>query len=117
MKQPNDGVGRRKTNEEVLQSFLELLEPDPPPPPKPAAVIAKERWSDKPTQAVVQDATAHNETLVDHLREAKRRDELLALRQSVIDRCWQSTLDAQAALHDYVGCHRGPGDCDWGVVR
>jgi hypothetical protein len=116
MKQPNEGVGRRKTYEEVLQSFMTLLEPDsPPPPPKPAAVIAKERWSDKPTEAVVQDATAHNETLVDHLQEAKRRDELRALHQGVIDRCWQSTLDAQAALHDYVGCHRGSRDSDWGL--
>jgi hypothetical protein len=93
------------------------LEPDPPKPipkvaPKSAVVKATERWQ-KSDAALIRDATLHNEALVDHVAEAKARDLRLAFRQAEIDRCWQSMLDAQAALRGWGGCHVGPGDPDW----
>src|SRR3974390_2826132 len=101
MKQPND---RRKTYEELLQSFMTLLEPDPPPPPpKPAAQRAKERWStQKPIEAVIPDEAAHNEPLIERLRAERRAAQeaefLSAQYQGLIDRVWQNQLDYQAHL-------------------
>jgi hypothetical protein len=121
MKPPND---RRKTYEEVLQSFMELLEPDPPPPPpKPAAVKAEERWaSQKPISAVLQDARRAEAAATERLRREREErsakaaaQHQLACYQAEIDAAWQRSLDYQAELAQWPGCHRGPGDSDWGL--
>ena len=117
---PNDQPLRRKTHEELLQSFLTLLEPDPPsPPPKPAAQRAQERWgAQKPIEAVIRDEAAHNETLIERLRaerEAKDAEDRRGHYQGLIDRIWQNQLDCQADLAQLgrPSFHRGPGDPDW----
>jgi hypothetical protein len=101
------------TEEEIYQDLLVKCGLAPKPKPTPAVVRAKERWADKPAEVKILDATAQNEEVVDCLREARRNDELLALRQSQLDAYWQSILNARTAVQEYAGCHRGPGDSDW----
>jgi hypothetical protein len=124
MTQPND---RRKTYEEVLQSFMELLEPEPPPPPpKTAAVKAEERWAaqQKPISAVLQDARRAEDAATERLRREREErsakaaaEHQLACYQAEIDAAWQRSLDYQAELSQWGshGFHRGPGDSDWGL--
>jgi hypothetical protein len=88
------------------------------PQPKPAAAKAKERWAQKPIEAVIRDEAAHNETLIGRLRAERRAAEQAEFRraqyQALIDSVWQSQLDHQAQLAELrPSFHRGPGDPDW----
>jgi hypothetical protein len=87
----------------------------PKPVPKPAMVRAAERWQAKPVEVKLLDATAQNEEVVDHLREARQRDTQLAYKQAILDGYWQSILNAREAVQEYVGYHRGRDDSDWGL--
>jgi hypothetical protein len=112
------------TEEEIFQDLLVkcgLAPAPPPPPPKPAAVKAGERWSaQKPISAVLQDARRAEAAATERLRrEREERSERIAAEhrracyQAEIDAAWQRSLDYQAELSQWRGCHRGPGDPDW----
>jgi|SRR5947207_15517059 hypothetical protein len=110
---PDDG---KWTRHEIMQM---LLAPRPKPKPKAAAVRAEERWSEKPTKVVIQDAETHNAAVLRRLeeeeREARRQEARRAQYQQMIDRVWQGNLDYQAELMQLgrPSFHRGPGDPDW----
>jgi hypothetical protein len=84
---------------------------------------AEERWSEdnKPTDQVINDATAHN----DAFNRRLRRDGEDAIReryQRELDSWWQSVRGVADDGYVQVGgfrelrratCHRGPGDSDW----
>jgi hypothetical protein len=104
------------TKAEILQM---LLAPRPKPAPKPAVQKAQERWSQKPIEAVIRDEAAHNETLIERLKDERRAAQeaefLRGQYQGLIDRVWQNQLDYQSHLADLAGpsFHKGPGDPDW----
>jgi hypothetical protein len=99
---------------------------------------AQQRFNEakKPTVAVINEATAHNDAFA--RRIAREREEMSQWAtegqdprikyQRELDRWWQSKLDAEAALDDgyeystgykerryKTTCHRGPGDPDYGI--
>jgi hypothetical protein len=97
-------------------------------------VKAQERFNEdrKPTEAVINEATAHNDAFARRMQrerqELAQAAEVRARYQRELDRWWQSKLDAEAALDDgYVNiggfreprykttCHKGRGDPDWGL--
>jgi hypothetical protein len=109
------------TKAEIMQM---LLAPRPKPAPKPAVVKAEERWSDKPLSAVLQDARRAEAAATEKLkREREERSaqaaaqHLLAYYQAEIDAAWQRSAAYRAELAEWRsgGCHRGPGDSDWGL--
>jgi hypothetical protein len=90
------------TREEIIASFAEIdarvAAAKAKPAPKPAAVKAKERWGEKPTEVVIRDATAHNAQVAERLRRERELADAEARRaryQAELDRHWQSMLDAQ----------------------
>jgi hypothetical protein len=106
------------------QEMIDYLEANrirkaPPPAPKPKAASerAQERFDEaaKPTIAMVQDAAAHNKALFQRMREEREAANPIDYQQALIDRCWERTIEAQAAQEEYGRslCHRGPGDSDW----
>jgi hypothetical protein len=115
------------TREEVMAAFF----PDGVPkhllrkpasklvPPKAATQKAKERWSDKPTQAVVREHERAETALLERLEEercaARWEEQRRGYYQGLIDATWQRNLDYQAELAQLGSrtCHRGPGDPDW----
>ena len=134
------------TREEIIRRLRATVKPKPNPAPPPAqnceVVDAVERWNAKSTEAVIQDATAHNRALAERMKhetteDRRRQQEKREMAewcdpriryQRELDRWWQSKLEAEAALDDgfdystgykerryKVTCHRGPGDPDWGL--
>jgi hypothetical protein len=96
------------TKEEIIASFREIDEriakkKAEAARPKPAQEKFDERCAEKPTEAVIRDAAVHNEAATERLRQermqARQREELAeaaqARYQAVLDRHWQSMLDAQ----------------------
>jgi hypothetical protein len=95
------------TREDVLKAFAEvdakIAKKIAEQQPKPAQVKLEERCAEKPTEAVIRDAAIHNEAATERLRQermqARQREELAeaaqARYQAVLDRHWQSMLDAQ----------------------
>ena len=92
------------TKEEIIASFREIDEriakkKAEAARPKPAAVKFEERCAEKPTEAVIRDAALHNEAATERLHQERLRSELAeasrARYQAVLDRYWQSMLDAQ----------------------
>jgi len=69
--------------------------------PKPAAVKFEERCAEKPTEAIIRDAALHNEAATERLRQEREQAALIeasnvrARYQAVLDRHWQSMIDAQ----------------------
>ena len=90
------------TSEEIIAMFM-AIEPKPKPAPKPAAVKAQERW-EKPTEAMIRDAAAHNEAVAERLRKEREQQIAEARRanyQAQLDRHWQSMLDAQREQREF----------------
>jgi hypothetical protein len=108
------------------------------PPSGPTVISARERLPEKPTEAVIQDATRGNQALAERMTMEGQRSRQVAKElaewndprtrhQHELDRWWQSKLDAEAALDEFdystgfkerrykTTCHRGPGDPDWGL--
>src|SRR5262249_17828090 len=91
------------TKEEIIASFKEIdarvAAAKAKAAPKPASVKFEERCAEKPTEAVIRDAALHNEVATERLREERLRAELVeasrASYQAILDRHWQSMLDAQ----------------------
>jgi hypothetical protein len=91
------------TREEIIASFKEIdarvAAAKAKAAPKPAAVKFEERCAEKPTEAVIRDAALHNEAATERLHQERLRSELAeasrARYQAVLDRYWQSMLDAQ----------------------
>ena len=87
------------TKEEIIASFKEIdarvAARKAKPSPKPAAVKFEERCADKPTEAVIRDAAIHNEAAAARLRQERMNEVSRAAYQAVLDRHWQSMLDAQ----------------------
>jgi hypothetical protein len=118
------------TYEEILAD-LHAARIDKPKPKPTVEQRTEERFNpnNKPTEAVIDAASTHNEALQERLR--KERELALAehsrqQRQAQLDRWWQSALDAKAEAEAYVmvggfrerrrpSCHRGPNDSDWGL--
>jgi hypothetical protein len=83
----------------------------------------------KPTEAVIDEASIHNAALQERLRKEREgalAEQERAARQAQLDRWWQSALDAKAEAEAYVEvggfrerrrptCHRGRNDPDWGL--
>jgi hypothetical protein len=106
---PNE---QKWTRHEILQM---LLAPRPKPQPKPAAQLASEHWAKKPTEAVIRDEAAHNEAVLERLREKRQAERRGGQYQMLIDRVWQNQLNMQASLRELgrPSFHKGPGDPDW----
>jgi hypothetical protein len=97
------------TREDVLKAFAEvdakIAKKIAEQQPKPAQLKFDERCAEKPTEAVIRDAAIHNEAAAERLRQERIRErqqaelaEASAVRaryQAVLDRHWQSMLDAQ----------------------
>jgi hypothetical protein len=91
------------TKEEIIASFREIdarvAAAKAKAAPKPAQVKFDERCAEKPLDAVVRDAAIHNEAAAERLRQERMKEELAeasrARYQAVLDRHWQSMLDAQ----------------------
>jgi len=87
------------TKEEIIASFKEIdarvAAAKAKAAPKPAAVKFEERCAEKPTEAVIRDAALHNEAATERLRQERDRANANAQYQAILDRHWQSMLDAQ----------------------
>jgi hypothetical protein len=90
------------TKEEIIASFREIdarvAAAKAKPAPKPAAAKFEERCAEKPTEAVIRDAAAHNEAVAERLRQERELQIAEARRanyQAQLDRHWQSMRDAQ----------------------
>ena len=106
-----EGIGAKSmlTKEEIIASFKEIdariarerAAKAEAARPKPAAVKFEERCAEKPTEAIIRDAALHNEAATERLRQERLRSELAeasnarARYQAVLDRHWQSMIDAQ----------------------
>jgi hypothetical protein len=101
--------------DEALDAFVARGHRPAPIDPT-AAAKARVRFAQKQTEAVLQDAVAHNCALAARL-EAERAvaDWKASNYQRQIDECWQRTIDARDAQEALRTCHRGPGDPDWGL--
>src|SRR5262249_17300203 len=121
------------TKEEIIASFKEIdarvAAAKAKPTPKPAAVKFEERCAEKPTEAVIRDAALHNEAATERLRRDRIRErqqaELAEISteqaryQAVLDRYWQSMLDAQReqrAFRRVGGFWEGPNPGDHSPV-
>jgi len=119
----------KEERDEIYRRALAACRPKAwPPKPTPTA-IAEQRWAQKSTEVVIRDAAAQNEAVCTRLqaeRAAVEAEQKRARYQAVIDRYWQSMLDAQAEVLAYnhntgfkervrPSCHRGSSDSDWGV--
>jgi hypothetical protein len=110
------------TEEQIVARLLagRLDKPPAPKPPKPASVKAEERWDRnvKPTRAVIQEATTHNQALAERMTMEDRRrrqeakemaewsagyDNPLTRYQRELDRWQQSKLDAEQAIRALHG--------------
>src|SRR6516162_1217583 len=115
----------KEERDEIYRRALAACRPKAwPPKPTPTA-IAEQRWAQKSTEVVIRDAAAQNEAVCTRLqaeRAAVEAEQKRARYQAVIDRYWQSMLDAQTEVLAYnqdtgfkervrPSCHRGPGDC------
>jgi hypothetical protein len=122
------------TEEQIIARLLAVRLDRPPalpapPPPKPAEVRAEERWREdnKPTKAVISDATAHTDALARRLRQEREEAEAEIVRaryQRELDLWWQSVRNVVDDGNVQIGgfrelrrpsCHCGPGDSDWRV--
>jgi hypothetical protein len=107
---------------ERLQAARLDLPPPPPPPPKPAVERAKEVFTAeaKPTDAMLQDAEAHNRALRHRLQ--RQHEEYMrqlaqapSAHQRQVDQAWEDMLEHKRELEEIAGrtCHRGLGDPDY----
>jgi hypothetical protein len=85
------------TREEIIASFkaidARVAAAKAKATPKPAQVKFDERCAEKPTEAVIRDAAIHNEAAAERLRQERATAQ--ANYQAILDRHWQSMLDAQ----------------------
>ena len=111
----------RLTREEIIKIFTSIKPKPKPslPPPKPASVKWVERCAEKPTEVVIRDATAQNNEVAERLRRERELADVESRRanyQAILDRHWQSMLDAQReerAFRMVGGFLEGqPGDYD-----
>jgi len=105
------------TEEQIVARLLagRLDRPPAPKPPKPTSVKSEERWDRnvKPTEAVIQEATTHNQALAERMTAEDRRrrqeakemaewsagyDDPRSRYQRQLDQWWQSKLDAEEAV-------------------
>jgi hypothetical protein len=126
----------KEQRDELYRQVLEACKPEPPPPKPTPTTKADERWAQKPTEAVIQDATRHNHAVAERLTMEQRRQQQYAKEvaeynaqnhyQHQLDQWWASTCAVAAAEDDYVmiggflerrrpSCHRGRNDSDWGL--
>jgi hypothetical protein len=107
-----------RTKEEML-AYLEAnrIRKAPKPKAPTAAELAVERFAEdrKPTERVILDAAAHNKAVLKRMREQREAELRTDRNQALMDRCWERTIEAQAAQEAFGRslCHRGPGDPDW----
>jgi hypothetical protein len=121
------------TYEEILADLyaarIDKPKPKPQPPTAQQRADARFNPSAKPTEAVIDAASTHNEALQERLRQERESalaEQTRAQRQAALDRWWQSALDAKAEAEAYVmvggfrerrrpSCHRGRNDPDYGL--
>jgi hypothetical protein len=119
------------TEEQIIARLLAVRLDKPPapkalPPPTSAEVRAEERWREdnKPTEAVINDATAHTDALARRLRSEAEAEVVRARYQRELDQWWQSVRGVVDDGYVQIGgfrelrrasCHCGPGDSDWRV--
>src|SRR6516165_6845173 len=115
------GIFTPEEKAEMKARLLATLKPKPKPSVPTPQQQAVERFNpnNKPTEAVINDATAHNEALEERLRQERElalAEQTRAQRQAQLDRWWQSALDAKAEAYVQIGgfrelrrptCHRG----------
>ena len=114
------------TREEIIRSFAEIdarvAAEKAAARPKPAAVKAKERWAEKPTEVVIRDAAAQNAEVAERLRREREMADAEARRaryQAELDLHWQSMLDAQREHRSFrmvAGFWEGPHPGDYNPV-
>jgi hypothetical protein len=113
------------TEDQIVAGLLagRLDKPPAPEPPKAPAAKPQERWdrNAKPTEAVIQEATAHNQALAERMEretmeERRRQQEKKEMAewyaqgndprvryQRELDRWQQSVIDAQERVHALRG--------------